>query len=193
MEKSDRIILSKYEISVAGMLAITLTPTFGVLMFQLIWGLIAGQTNNFKVYFVTGAVFAVFLLFSGLICVRYAKEMSVSKNFLYGGGILLFAMHLLLLIKSYLNSSTVYPALSGEWFPWHSKSDWKVFCLMLGVSAAGILVFCGRENRGKWLKYFVIPPICLLQLLQDFLCMPQTGWLMTECTGVLIMYRFIMH
>lgn len=168
MEKSDKVVLSKYEVSVIGMLGITLLPTFGVLLFQLIWGLIAGGTNNFRVYFVTGAVFAVFLLFSSLICIKYAKEIVVSKKFLYGVGVLLFAMHLLLLAKSYLNSSTVYPAMSGEWFPWHNKSDWKVFCLMLGVSAVGVFVFLWVGKHRKVIEMLRYPAYLLASAIAGF-------------------------
>ena len=168
MEKSDKIILSKYEVSVVGMLAITLIPTFGVLLFQIVRELKVGGTNNFRVYFVTGMVFLAFLLFSLLICVRFAKKAAVPKILLYGGCMLLLGGHFLLLIKCYLNSSTVYPALSGEWFPWHSKSDWKVFCLMMGVSIAGVLVFLWAGKQRKVVEMFRYPAYLLASAIGGF-------------------------
>lgn len=168
MEKSGKVILRKYEVSVIGMLAITSVPTFGVLLAQLIQGVIAGGTNNFRVYFVTGAVFIVSLLSSGLLCVRCAKERAVPKRPLYGIGVFLFAMHLLLLVKSYLNSSTVYPGMSGEWFPWHNKSDWKVFCLMLGVSIAGILVFLWAGKQRKVIEMLRYPVYLFASAIAGF-------------------------
>ncbi len=67
MEKSDKIVLSKYEVSVIGMLAITLIPTGGALLFQITGGLPAGVANNFGIYFVTGAAFLDFFVFYRLI------------------------------------------------------------------------------------------------------------------------------
>lgn len=168
MEKSDKTILSKYEVSVLVILALTLLPTFIVLAFQIIMDYKAGETNNFRIYFVTGVVFLAFLLLSALICVKYAKERIVSKIILYGVGAFLFAAHLFLLVKCYLNSSTVYPGLSGEWFPWHGKSDWKVFCLMLGVSAAGIAVFLWTGKQRKIVEILRYPAYLLASAIAGF-------------------------
>lgn len=168
MEKPGKVVLSKYEVSVIGALAITLLPTFGVLLFQVIMGLKSGETNNFLVYFVTGAVFAVFLLFSALICIKRAKEVVVPKTFLYSGGVFLFVLHLLLLVKCYLNSSTVYPGVSGEWFPWHGKSDWKVFCLMLGISVAGVIVFVWAGKQRKVIETLRYPAYLLASAIAGF-------------------------
>ena len=49
MGKTDRALLSKYEVSVVGALAITLLPTFIVLFFQIIMDLKTGETNNFRI------------------------------------------------------------------------------------------------------------------------------------------------
>ena len=148
MGKTDGALLSKYEVSVAGASAITLLPTFVVLFFQIIVDLKTGETNNFRIYFVSGAIFLIFLLLSVLLCLRYAKEIMVSRRVLYGGTALLFTGQLLLLAKCYLNSETVYPAMSGDWFPWHSKSDWKMFCLMLGIGDPRPPEnLCGRNAR----------------------------------------------
>ena len=73
MGKTDRALLSKYEVSVVGALAITLLPTFIVLFFQIIMDLKTGETNNFRIYFASGGVFVFFQLRSVLICVRYGK------------------------------------------------------------------------------------------------------------------------
>ena len=71
MGKTDRALLSKYEVSVVGALAITLLPTFIVLFFQIIMDLKTGETNNFRIYFASGGVFLLLLLQSVLLCVRY--------------------------------------------------------------------------------------------------------------------------
>lgn len=168
MEKSDKISLSKYEVSVLGMLTLTLLPTFGVLVFQVIKDFKAGETNNFRIYFVTGFVFLAFLLLSALLCIRYAKERVVPKIILYGIGALLLAAHLFLLMKCYLNSSTVYPGLSGEWFPWHGKTAWKVFALMLGASAAGIAVFLWNSKQRKIVEVFRYPAYLLASAIAGF-------------------------
>lgn len=168
MEKSDKISLSKYEVSVLGMLTLTLLPTFGVLVFQVIKDFKAGETNNFRIYFVTGFVFLAFLLLSALLCIRYARERAVPKIILYGIGALLLAAHLFLLMKCYLNSSTVYPGLSGEWFPWHGKTAWKVFALMLGASAAGIAVFLWNSKQRKIVEIFRYPAYLLASAIAGF-------------------------
>lgn len=168
MEKSDKIILSKYEVSVIGMLAITLMPTFSVLLFQVIRDFMARETNNFRIYFVTGGVFLAFVFLSALICVRFAKEMAVPKTLLYSGGMLLLSGHLLLLMKCYLNSSTVYPGVSGEWFPWHNKSDWKMFCLMLVISVAGSLVFLWARKQRKLVEILRYPAYLLASAIAGF-------------------------
>ena len=90
MGKTDGALLSKYEVSVAGASAITLLPTFVVLFFQIIVDLKTGETNNFRIYFVSGAIFLIFLLLSVLLCLRYAKEIMISRRVLYGGTALLF-------------------------------------------------------------------------------------------------------
>ena len=92
MEKLNKSILSKYEVSVLGISVFTLLPTYGVLVFQVIKDFKAGETNNFRIYFVTGFVFLAFLLLSTLVCIRYAKEKAVSKVLLYGTGIMLFVL-----------------------------------------------------------------------------------------------------
>ena len=57
MGKTYTALLSKYEVSVIGALAITLLPTFIGLFFQIIMDLNTGETNNFRLYFASGGVF----------------------------------------------------------------------------------------------------------------------------------------
>ncbi len=168
MGKTDGALLSKYEVSVAGASAITLLPTFVVLFFQIIVDLKTGETNNFRIYFVSGAIFLIFLLLSVLLCLRYAKEIMVSRRVLYGGTALLFTGQLLLLAKCYLNSETVYPAMSGDWFPWHSKSDWKMFCLMLGIGAIGSAVFLWAGKQRKVIEAIRYPAYLLASAIAGF-------------------------
>ncbi|MDE6386446.1 MAG: hypothetical protein K2L82_01415 [Lachnospiraceae bacterium] len=168
MEKSGKIILSKYEVSVLIISALTLLPTLGVLAFQAFRDFMAGETNNFRIYFVTGVVFLAFLLFSMLLCMRYAKEIVVPRVVLYGAFALLFVVHLLFLVKCYLNSPTVYPVLSGEWFPWHGKTDWKVFCLMLGVSAFGVAAFLWTGKQPKVVEVLRYPAYLLASAIAGF-------------------------
>ncbi len=168
MEKTNKTSLSKYEISVVGTLTLTLIPTFAVLLFQAIKDFKAGETNNFRIYFVTGVVFLAFLLFSILLCIRFAKETAVPKMILYGGCALLLVGHFFLLAKCYLNSATVYPALSGEWFPWHNKSDWKVFCFMLGISVVGSLVFLWAGKQRKVVEMLRYPAYLMASAIAGF-------------------------
>ncbi len=168
MGKPVKVVLNKYEVSALGMLAMTLVPTFGVLVFQVFQDFMAGETNNFRIYFVTGCVFLIFLLFSMLLCMRYAKEIKISKAALYSVGALLFAAHIFLLAKCYLNSTTVYPAMSGEWFPWHGKTDWKVFCLMIGTGIAGIAAFVWTGKRRKIVELLRYPAYLLASAIAGF-------------------------
>lgn len=168
MERSDKVILSKYEVSVIGMMVITLLPTFVVLQLQVKMALRVGESSNFRIYFVTGAAFVTFLTLSILLCVRCAKEAAIQKIIWYSICALLFVLHILLLAKCYLNSSTVYPCVSGEWFPWHGKRDWKVFCLMLGISVVGSLAFIWAEKQRKWIEILRYPAYLLASAVAGF-------------------------
>lgn len=168
MGKTDRALLSKYEVSVIGALAITLLPTCIVLFLQIIMDLKTGETNNFRIYFASGGVFLLCLLLSVLLCVRYAKEIMISRGVLYGVSAVLFTGLVLLLVKCYLNSVTVYPAMSGEWFPWHNKSDWKMFCLMSGTGVIGSVVFLWAEKQRKVIEIIRWPAYLLASFIAGF-------------------------
>lgn len=168
MEKSNKTLLSKYEVSMIGVLMTTLLPTFYVLFFQIIMDLKAGEMNNFRIYFVSGIAFFVFLFLSVLIFIKYAEEVLISRKILCVSTTVLFVLQFLLLGKCYLNSETVYPAMSGLWFPWHSKSNWKVFCLMLGIGVAGSLVFLWAEKQRKLIEIIRYPVYLLAAVIAGF-------------------------
>lgn len=149
MSETKKITLSKYEVSVIGMLVITLLPTFGVLVLQIVQDIIHNATNNYRIYFVTGVVFVAALVCATLLCRKFARELQLPRIVgLVGMGVA-FVGTVLLLAKCYLNSSTVYPCLSGEWFPWHSKANLKMFVFMTGISIIGILVtlWAGKQRK----------------------------------------------
>lgn len=168
MGKTDKTLLSKYEVSVIGTLAATLLPTFCVLFFQIIMDLKAEETNNFRIYFISGIVFLLFLFLSVLVCMKHAKETLISRKIVCGVTAFLFAIQFLLLGKCYLNSETVYPGMSGEWFPWHGKSDWKIFCLMLGIGGVASLVFLWTKKQQKWIKVIRYPVYLLASAIAGF-------------------------
>ena len=122
--KSKKITLNKYEVSVIGMLAAVLLPTFVVLVVQVLKDVQSGGMNNFRIYFVTAVVFLITLIISGWLFHRYGRTISVSAylyRFVCWG---FFACNLLLLAVCYHTSSTVYPGASGEWLVWHHKTEW---------------------------------------------------------------------
>lgn len=149
LSETKKISLSKYEVSVIGMLVITLLPTFGVLVLQIVQDIIHNATNNYRIYFVTGVVFVVALVCATLLCQKFARELQLSSIVGTAGMGIVFVGTVLLLAKCYLNSSTVYPCLSGEWFPWHSKANLKMFVFMTGIGIIGILVslWAGKQRK----------------------------------------------
>ena len=153
----DKITLDKYEVSVIGMLSAVLLPTFAVLVLQVIKDVLSGDMNNLRVYLVTAVVFLVMLLVSGWLLRRYGREISVSGRMyriLAVGG---FASNLLLLAMCYHTSPTVYPGMSGEWFPWHQKTEWKVFFLMTGIAVLGIILYLWSDRLRKLTAYMRYP------------------------------------
>ena len=168
MLKSKKIMLSKYEVSVMGMLVITLLPTFGVLVLQIIQDIAKNETNNYRIYFMTAAVFLASLVLAAILCRRFAREISIPNVAgIIGFGIVLIGI-ILLLVKCYLNSSTVYPCLSGEWFPWHSKSNWKIFVFMTGISVMGILVSLWAGKQRKTIEIIRYPAYLLASVIAGF-------------------------
>ena len=158
--KADRITLDKYEVGVVGMLVMVLLPTFAVLVLQVFIDVLSGNMNNLRIYLVTAVVFLVMLLVSGWLFQRYGREVSVSGTMyriLGGGG---FICNLLLLAICYHTSPTVYPGMSGEWLPWHKKTEWKVFLFMTGVAVLGIIFYL-LSNRLKKLTAYVRYPVYL--------------------------------
>lgn len=161
MSETKKITLSKYEVSVIGMLVITLLPTFGVLVLQIVQDIIHNATNNYRIYFVTGVVFVVALVCATLLCRKFARELQLSSIVGTAGMGVAFVGTVLLLAKCYLNSSTVYPCLSGEWFPWHSKANLKMFVFMTGISIIGILVTLWAGKRRKLIEVVRYPAYLL--------------------------------
>lgn len=154
--RKNKILLDQYEVSVFAMMGITLLPTFGILFIQVIGDVLTNSMSNYRIYAVTAVVFLILLMISGTICRRYAREVQVSGRAFYAGCILVFVIHILLLMRSYVNSTTVYPAMSGEWFPWHSKTNWKMFVFMAGIGGVGILVclWAGKQRKViEWIRY----------------------------------------
>lgn len=151
-----KIVLDQYEVSVLIMTGGTLLPAFGILVIQVIGDTLTASMNNYRIYAVTAAVFLLMLMISVKICSRYAKEVRISGRLFYAVCFLTFAIHIALLMRSYVNSVTVYPAMSGEWFPWHSKTNWKMFVFMTGISGVGVLVFLWAGKQRKlieWIRY----------------------------------------
>lgn len=168
MLKSEKITLSKYEVSVIGMLVISLLPTFGVLVLQIVRDIILDEMNNYRIYFVTGVVFVTMLILSAYISVKFAREIQIPALVLKGSvGVILVSI-ILLLAKCYLNSATVYPCLSGEWFPWHSKSNLKMFVFMTGISVIGILVSLWAGKQRKLIEVVRYPAYLLASGLAGF-------------------------
>lgn len=163
--KEKKITLSRYEVSVVGMLVMTLLPTFGVLLYQIVQDIMTDTTHNFRIYFVTAFVFVTMLVLSGGICWRFAKEISLPSRLCYVGSGIVLLIQLLLLSKCYLNSATVYPCMSGEWFPWHSKTDWKMFVFMTVISVTGILVSAWADRQRKWIEAIRYPAYVLASVL----------------------------
>lgn len=168
MERSDRILFNKYEVSLIGISTVTILPTFCVLFCLAVMDLKTGKTNNLMIYFIIAFVFLILLIASTMICKRYARTVTISR--LTGNGVcaLIFTVHFLVLMKCYLNSPTVYPALSGQWFPWHEKSNWKVFMLMTGVGIVGIFVFLWTTERRKLIEIMRYPVYLLASAIAGF-------------------------
>lgn len=145
---NKKISVSKYEMSMLGMLVMTLAPTLFLLRYQVRQDVLNNTMNNFRIYFVTAVVFLVMLILSAVICKKICKDTMLSRSWyiLYGG---IFCIHLGMLGICYINSAGVYPHLSGEWFPWHAKPLWKMLLFMTGISVAGIgfSIWSGRKKR----------------------------------------------
>ena len=155
--RADRIILDKYEVGVVGMLVTVLLPTFAVLVLQVFRDVLSGNMNNLGIYFVTAIVFLVMLIASGWLFRRYGREISVSGRMyriLTSGG---FMCNLLLLAICYHTSPTVYPGMSGEWFPWHRKTEWKVLLFMTGVAVLGIIIYLVSDRLKTLMAYMRYP------------------------------------
>lgn len=168
MSETKKITLSKYEVSVIGMLVITLLPTFGVLVLQIVQDIIHNATNNYRIYFVTGVVFVAALVCATLLCRKFARELQLPRIVgLVGMGVA-FVGTVLLLAKCYLNSSAVYPCLSGEWFPWHSKANLKMFVFMTGISIIGILVTLWAGKQRKLIEVVRYPAYLLASGIAGF-------------------------
>lgn len=157
MAEADKITLSKYEVSVIGMLGITLFSTFGVLEVQVVRDIINDEINNLRIYFVTALVFLLMLMITSVLCKGFAREIHISTKIYIVANVVLFAIVIALLVKCYLNSSTVYPALSGQWLVWHSKTNWKMFVLMTGISVLGIAVDLLMERQHKIIEILRYP------------------------------------
>lgn len=145
---NKKISVSKYEMSMLGMLVMTLVPALFLLRYQVRQDVLNNTMNNFRIYFVTAVVFLVMLVLSAVICKKMCKDTMLSCLWyiLYGG---IFCIHLGMLGICYINSAEVYPHLSGEWFPWHAKPLWKIFLFMTGISVAGIAfsIWAGKKKR----------------------------------------------
>lgn len=145
---NKKISVSKYEMSMLGMLVMTLAPALFLLRYQVRQDVLNNTMNNFRIYFVTAVVFLVMLILSAVICKKMCKDTMLSRFWyiLYGG---IFCIHLGMLGICYINSAGVYPHLSGEWFPWHAKPLWKIFLFMTGISIAGIAfsIWAGKKKR----------------------------------------------
>lgn len=158
--RADRVTLDKYEVGVVGMLVTVLLPTFAVLGLQVFMDVLFGNMNNLRIYLVTAVVFLMMLLVSGWLFRRYGREISVSGRMyriLVGGG---FICNLLLLAMCYHTSPAVYPGMSGEWFPWHRKTEWKVLLFMTGIAVLGIIIYL-VSDRLKTLTAYVRYPVYL--------------------------------
>lgn len=168
MLKSEKITLSKYEVSVIGILVISLLPTFGVFVLQIVQDIILDEMNNYRIYFVTGVVFVTMLILAAYISVKFAREIQIPVLVLKGSVGVILVSTILLLAKCYLNSATVYPCLSGEWFPWHSKSNLKMFVFMTGISVIGILVSLWAGKQRKLIEAVRYPAYLLASGLAGF-------------------------
>lgn len=168
MSKFKKITISKYEVSTIAMLIMTLLPTFGVLVLQINEDIAKNETNNFRIYFVTAVVFLVSLVLSAGICHRFARGISMLNVVWLIGSDIVFIGAILLLAKCYLNSSTVYPWLSGEWFPWHSKPNVKMFVFMTCISVIGILVFWWAGKQRKIIEIIRYPAYLLASGIAGF-------------------------
>ncbi len=157
MWKDRKITLSEYEFSIIGMLVITLLPTFGVLVMQIIADIQTNTTHNYRIYFVTAVVFLFTLVLSALLCKKFAKEIRIPVWIPIAGAVLVLAGNILLLVKCYLNSPTVYPAMSGQWFPWHSKANWKMFVFMTVISIIGIVIAIWAGKQRKMIEILRYP------------------------------------
>lgn len=173
-----KIVLDRYEVSVMGVMFFTLLFSVGILTVQAYTDAVAYaehtdasstyMLHNYRIYLVTAIVFLLSLIVSGILCKRCAIEIGIPVRLYFIGGGIVFVLHLLLLMKCYLNSPTVYPAMSGEWFPWHSKTNWKMFVFMAVIGMAGILAVLWAEKKSRWVEILRYPAYLLAAAVAGF-------------------------
>lgn len=154
--ENKKITIQKYSVSLFFVLVMTLVPTFALLRFQIKQDILNDSISNFRIYLVTAAVFLLMLIASISFSIFFLKEVTISRWW-YLGYIFLGAINVVLLAKCYTNSVTIYPYLSGEWFPWHVKEQWKVFSLMAGVSTVGVVSFFYFAKQSRLIEMVRYP------------------------------------
>lgn len=153
-----KVMITQYEASLFLTLLITLFPAFGVMIIQVRQDNMLGEMNNLRIYLVTAIIFVFMLAISMLICkfLFFPAKGKTGRNWnqqiwvgSYSIYVLMLLLHIWLLAKCYVNSANVYPHMSGEWLPWHQKSDWKVFTLMtiVGILAIVISFWCLKLRK----------------------------------------------
>lgn len=165
--RPTKITVTPYEISLFTVFLLTLFPTLAALVLQVRHDNLTGEMNNFRIFLLVALTFLALLIFSLLLSKRILgtlgdKTLKGKKVGIIACGAIalqfgIFLMHIGMLVKCYLNSTEVFPYLSGEWLPWHKKANWKIFLFMTAVGSIGIIVSAWNKKSKKIVESMRFP------------------------------------